>query len=68
MNEILFLCGSNERAVIASLGILDGDFVEFMDAPQDEVLLVILPQLTFFSHTFIIVLSPDDFVENQITI
>ncbi|XP_073306899.1 uncharacterized protein [Primulina huaijiensis] len=46
MNEILFLCGSNERAVIASLGILDGDFVESMDVPQDEVIAKVLEGLS----------------------
>lgn len=46
MSEILFLCGSNERAVIASLGILDGDFVEFMDAPHDELMTKVLEGLS----------------------
>lgn len=37
MSEILFLCGSNERVVIAYLDILDGDPDESINGSKDEV-------------------------------
>lgn len=37
MAEILFQCGSNGRAVIASLRILDGNVEESLDGSNDEV-------------------------------
>lgn len=37
MAEILFHCGSNRRAVIASLRILDGEVEESLDGSKDEV-------------------------------
>ncbi|XP_075509450.1 uncharacterized protein LOC142545903 [Primulina tabacum] len=49
MSEILFLCGSNERVVIASLDILDGDTVESIDGSKDEVLAKALEGLSFES-------------------
>lgn len=40
MCEMLFLCGSNERAVVASLGILDGEGEGSRDNSKDEVISV----------------------------
>lgn len=37
MAEILFLCGTNGRAVIASLRILDGGLEGSVDSSRDEV-------------------------------
>ncbi|CAK9134713.1 unnamed protein product [Ilex paraguariensis] len=37
MGEILFLCGSNKRAVIASLSILDCDIEGSGDSSKDEI-------------------------------
>lgn len=48
MSEILFLCGSNERVVIASLDIID-DRVESVDGSKDEVLAKALEGLSFES-------------------
>ncbi|PIN21216.1 hypothetical protein CDL12_06088 [Handroanthus impetiginosus] len=38
MSEILFLCGRNEKAAIASLNILDGNFVDNTNGSDDEVI------------------------------
>ncbi|KAI3464650.1 hypothetical protein Pfo_021313 [Paulownia fortunei] len=46
MSEILFLCGSNETAVVASLNILDGDFVESTNGSEDEVIAKVLEGLS----------------------
>ncbi|PIM97381.1 hypothetical protein CDL12_30149 [Handroanthus impetiginosus] len=46
MSEILFLCGRNERAVIASLNILDSDFVEPAYGSEDEVIAKVLGGLS----------------------
>lgn len=37
MGEILFMCGSNRRVVIASLRILDGNLEESEGRSSDEV-------------------------------
>ncbi|KAK6131499.1 hypothetical protein DH2020_034761 [Rehmannia glutinosa] len=42
MSEILFLCGSNETAAVASLNILDGNFVESANGSEDEVIAKVL--------------------------
>ncbi|EYU36851.1 hypothetical protein MIMGU_mgv1a002713mg [Erythranthe guttata] len=46
MNEILFLCGRNERALIASLNILEGDFVGSMNGSEDEIIAKVLGGLS----------------------
>nr|GMD09127.1 ubiquitin carboxyl-terminal hydrolase MINDY-3 [Ipomoea batatas] len=49
MAEILFLCGTNGRAVIASLRILDGDLEGSVDSSRDEVIAKALDGLTIES-------------------
>ncbi|KAG8378121.1 hypothetical protein BUALT_Bualt08G0105200 [Buddleja alternifolia] len=49
ISEILFQCGINERAVIASLDILDGDFVDSADGSGNEVIAKALEGLSFES-------------------
>ncbi|XP_075517140.1 uncharacterized protein LOC142551666 [Primulina tabacum] len=49
MSEILFLCGSNERVVVASLDVLDGDSIDSIDVSKDEVLAKALEGLSFES-------------------
>ncbi|KAL2503690.1 ubiquitin interaction motif-containing protein [Abeliophyllum distichum] len=48
MVEILFLCGSNEKAVISSLNILDGDIEGSVECP-DEVIAKALEDLSIDS-------------------
>ncbi|KAL3807891.1 hypothetical protein ACJIZ3_000340 [Penstemon smallii] len=38
MSEILFLCGNNKRAVIASLNIIEGELLESANGSEDEVI------------------------------
>lgn len=40
MSEILFLCGSNKAAVIASLNVLPDETAEAAQGSEDEVSLV----------------------------
>lgn len=47
MSEILFLCGRNDKAVIASLNILDGDLLESVEGSKDEVSFVSLVMITY---------------------
>ncbi|XP_019190406.1 PREDICTED: ubiquitin carboxyl-terminal hydrolase FAM188A [Ipomoea nil] len=49
MAEILFSCGTNGRAVIASLRILDGDLEGSVDSSRDEVIAKALDGLTIES-------------------
>ncbi|XP_022859010.1 uncharacterized protein LOC111379809 [Olea europaea var. sylvestris] len=49
MSEILFLCGSNEKAVITSLNILDGDIEGSVECPVDEVIAKALEDLSIDS-------------------
>ncbi|CAI9754414.1 unnamed protein product [Fraxinus pennsylvanica] len=49
MNEMLFLCGNNETAVIASMDVLDGHAEESMDGLKDEVIEKILEGVSFES-------------------
>ncbi|KAL0432282.1 UNVERIFIED_CONTAM: Ubiquitin carboxyl-terminal hydrolase MINDY-3 [Sesamum latifolium] len=46
MTEILFLCGRNERAVLASLNILDGVSMEHVNGSEDEVIAKVLGGLS----------------------
>ncbi|KAL0365957.1 UNVERIFIED_CONTAM: Ubiquitin carboxyl-terminal hydrolase MINDY-3 [Sesamum radiatum] len=46
MTEILFLCGRNERAVLASLNILDGVSMERVNGSEDEVIAKVLGGLS----------------------
>nr|GMC55242.1 ubiquitin carboxyl-terminal hydrolase FAM188A [Ipomoea batatas] len=46
MAEILFQCGSNRRAVIASLRILDGNVEESLDGSNDEIIAKALDGLS----------------------
>ncbi|KAL2467896.1 ubiquitin interaction motif-containing protein [Forsythia ovata] len=48
MVEILFLCGSNEKVVISSLNILDGDIERSVECP-DEVIAKALEDLSIDS-------------------
>lgn len=43
MSEILFLCGSNEKTVISTLNILDGDIEGSVECLDDEVSIVTFP-------------------------
>lgn len=38
MSEILFLCGSNKAAVIASLNVLDDEIAGAAKGSEDEVI------------------------------
>ncbi|KAG8389811.1 hypothetical protein BUALT_Bualt01G0017300 [Buddleja alternifolia] len=49
MSEILFLCGSNQRAIIASMNILNGDFMEPVNGSEDEVIAKMLGGLSLES-------------------
>ncbi|CAA2996879.1 ubiquitin carboxyl-terminal hydrolase FAM188A [Olea europaea subsp. europaea] len=49
MSEILFLCGSNEKAVITSLNILDGVIEGSVECPVDEVIAKALEDLSIDS-------------------
>ncbi|KAK6118915.1 hypothetical protein DH2020_047342 [Rehmannia glutinosa] len=46
MSEILFLCGRNERALIASLNISNHDFVESVNGSEDEAIAKVLRGLS----------------------
>ncbi|KAL0369322.1 UNVERIFIED_CONTAM: Ubiquitin carboxyl-terminal hydrolase MINDY-3 [Sesamum calycinum] len=46
MTEILFLCGRNERAVLASLNILDDVSLERVNGSEDEVIAKVLGGLS----------------------
>ncbi|KAK6131023.1 hypothetical protein DH2020_035234 [Rehmannia glutinosa] len=46
MSEILFLCGCNERALIASLNISNHDFVESVNGSEDEAIAKVLRDLS----------------------
>lgn len=46
MTEILFLCGRNERAVLASLNVLDGVSMERVNGSEDEVIAKVLGGLS----------------------
>ncbi|KAI3460490.1 hypothetical protein Pfo_017153 [Paulownia fortunei] len=46
MSEILFLCGRNERALIASLNILNGDFMKSVNGSEDEAIAKVLGGLS----------------------
>nr|GMC52563.1 ubiquitin carboxyl-terminal hydrolase FAM188A [Ipomoea batatas] len=46
MAEILFQCGSNRRAVIAFLRILDGNVAESLDGSNDEIIAKALDGLS----------------------
>lgn len=37
MGEILFVCGSNKRAVIATLSVVENDIKEFEGSLKNEV-------------------------------
>lgn len=37
MGEILFVCGSNKRAVIATINVIEHDIKEFEGSLKDEV-------------------------------
>lgn len=45
MSEILFLCGSNKSAVIASLNILDDEMAGASQVLEDEVSSVKFPSV-----------------------
>ncbi|KAE9621068.1 hypothetical protein Lal_00019277 [Lupinus albus] len=49
MGEILFMCGSNERAVIATLSILGSDIQKSDEIPMDEVIAETLSGLSIES-------------------
>lgn len=57
MCEMLFLCGSNERAVVASLGILDGEVEGSRDNSNDEVIYVSVQiqclYIYIYTHTYV---------------
>ncbi|KAL6522121.1 hypothetical protein OROMI_031998 [Orobanche minor] len=46
MCEILFLCGRSERALIASLSVLNHDFIKSVTGPEDEAVAEVLRGLS----------------------
>ncbi|CAA2964154.1 ubiquitin carboxyl-terminal hydrolase MINDY-3-like [Olea europaea var. sylvestris] len=49
MSEILFLCGSNEKTVISTLNILDGDIEGSVECLEDEAIAKALEDLSIDS-------------------
>ncbi|XP_015886433.1 uncharacterized protein LOC107421667 [Ziziphus jujuba] len=49
MGEILFVCGSNKRAVIATINVIEHDIKEFEGSLKDEVVAKALEGLSFES-------------------
>lgn len=69
MGEILFSCGRNQRAVIASLNILHSDSVKPVNASEDEVISKVLGGISIESGSdFQKILRVDTFTSYSIAL